>query len=208
MDGDLSAARLGGAGLELAGSRARCVRFSMRHLEAPDYAAWLNDPTVVRTLNLPSYRGGVSFETLRDYCEGLMASPNDLYLAIHDRADDAFVGTAKAGHISWHAGTADIGIMIGRRDRWGRGLGGDAVSILCAHLFENVGLRKLTAGAMAINPAVVRLFENLGFRREAVLRRQDAVDDGYCDHLLFGVFRDEFRPSHRNLHHSNVRGQT
>ncbi len=199
----MTALRLGDDGLELAGSRVRCVRFTRRHLEAPDYASWLNDPAVVRTLNLPAYRGGVAFETLRVYCEGLMASPNDLYLAIHDLADGAFVGTAKAGHVSWHAGTADIGIMIGRRDRWGRGLGGDAVSTLCEHLFERVGLRKLTAGAMAINPAVVRLFENLGFRREAVLRRQDAVDDGYCDHLLFGVFRDEFRSLHRN-----VRGQT
>jgi RimJ/RimL family protein N-acetyltransferase len=128
-----------------------------------------------------------------------MGSTTDLFLAVHDRSDDAFVGTVKAGHVSWHARTADIGIMIGRRDRWGRGLGRDAVSALCAHLFETVRLRKLTAGLMAINPAGIRLFESLGFRREALLRRQDAVDGSYCDHLLFGLFEDEFRPCHHPM---------
>jgi [ribosomal protein S5]-alanine N-acetyltransferase len=198
MDRDLAIAKLGGADLELVGARVRCTRFSGRHLESPDYLGWLNDHEVVRTLNLPSYWRGVAFATVRTYCENLMASSTDLFLAVHDLTDGAFVGTAKAGHISWHASTADIGIMIGRKDRWGRGLGRDAVSTLCHHLFEEVRLRKLTAGAMAVNPAIIRLFETLGFHREAVLREQDLTEGGFCDHLLFGAFRHEFRPSHCN----------
>ena len=197
MDGHLVSPRLGSADLELRGTKVRCMRFGERHVNAPEYLAWLNDLEVVRTLNLPSYANGVAIEVLRDYYENTRRSETDLFLAVHDLADDAFVGTVKAGHISWHAGTADIGIMIGRKDRWGRGLAGDAVSALCSHLFDAVGLRKLTAGAMAINPQVVRLFERLGFQHEARLRQQDAVDGGFCDHVLLGVFRDEFRPSHR-----------
>lgn len=199
MGDDLTAEAFGGSDLELVGVRVRCRPFNRGHLASPDYFAWLNDGTVTRTLNLPSYLGGVSHETLRGYCENLMGSKTDLFLAVHDRSDDAFIGTAKAGHVSWHARTADIGIMIGRRDRWGRGLGRDAVSALCEHLFGYVRLRKLTAGLMAINPAGVRLFESLGFRREAVLRRQDAWNDGFCDHLLFGLFADEFQPCHHSI---------
>ena len=193
MDGSLMP-RLRRDGLCIEGARSRLVPFDTRHRDDPDYLSWLRDPEVVRTLNLPRYLAApVPAAEVAAYCDALMRSDGDLFLALHDRSDGAFVGTAKAGHIDWHAGTADIGIMIGRRDRWGRGLATDAVYHLAHHLFERVGLRKLTAGSMAANPAMIRVFDRLGFAREGVFRRQDRLGDDYIDHIHFGCFADELR---------------
>jgi ribosomal-protein-alanine N-acetyltransferase len=170
------------------------VPFNERHLEDPEYLAWLHDDEVIRTLNLPAYWQPVPFDAVKAYCEGLWASQTDFFFAMHNNADDAFVGTLRVGHVNWAAGIADLGIMIGNRNYWGRGLAQDTIAALARWAFDDAGMRRLTAGAMAINPAMIRVFEKLGFQREGCLREQDPLrEGGYCDHILLGCMRNEFR---------------
>jgi [ribosomal protein S5]-alanine N-acetyltransferase len=177
----------------LSGRQTQLAAFSERHLHDPDYLRWLRDTEIVRTLNLPRYiETPVPFEEVSNYVKALMQSETDLFFAIQLLDPDIFIGTAKAGHIDWYSKTADIGIMIGRKDVWGRGLASDALSVLCEHLFESVGLRRLTAGVMATNPAMVRVFEKLGFSREGVFRQQDRLGDDYIDHIHLGCLKPEF----------------
>lgn len=175
----------------LTGRSVRLLPFADTHLTDPSYREWLRDVDVVGTLNLPRYvSGAVTDAEIAEYCRRLMASPDVLYFAI-EVDGDGFAGTAKAGPIDRYAGTADIGIMIGRKDLWGRGLASETIALIARHLFDTVGLRKLTAGSMANNPAMVRVFEKLGFRKEGVFRAQDRVGDDYVDHIHLGCFRDE-----------------
>ncbi len=179
--------------LVIDGSRCLLVAFGPQHRDDEVYLYWLRDPEVVRTLNLPRYlETPVSKTEVVDYCDALMASKTDLFLAILDQDDHQFVGTIKAGRIDEYAGTADIGIMIGCRERWNRGLATDAITTLAQYLFQRLNLRKLTAGSMACNPSMIRVFERLGFKREGLFREQDRLGDIYYDHIHLGCFRDEF----------------
>ena len=181
-------------GLRLEGERTCLVSFSEAHRDDPAYLNWLRDPDVVRTLYLPDYLAGpVPYKDVKTYCDRMIRSETDLFLALIDKTDDRFVGTLKAGHTNWYAGVSDIGIMVGDKDTWGKGFAQDAIFTLCHYLFQTVGLRKLTSGAMSINPAMIKVFEKLGFQREALLRAQDRTEDGYCDHVHFGCFPDELR---------------
>lgn len=180
--------------LHLVGAQAELVRFAARHRDDECYLGWLRDHEVLRTLNLPHYLAKpVGRTEITDYCNRLMSSPDDLFLAIHLRTGGAFVGTLKAARIDRYARHADIGIMIGRKDLWGRGLATEAISLLCRYLFDDVGLRRLTAGCMATNPGMVRVFEKLGFRREGVFREHDRIaESAFCDHIHLGCLRGEF----------------
>ena len=191
MDRALKPSRAAPADLRIEGRISHAVPFAKRHLHDPSYLAWVRDYEVVKTLNLTEYLTPVSFAQVKAYFDAMMASDRDLLLALYYTPNDAFIGTLKAGHIDGYAGTADLGIMIGRRDYWGRGIATDAIWTFSRYLFEALGLRKLTAGAMATNPAMIRVFEKLGFRREGVLRRQDRLADEEIDHILFGCFPDE-----------------
>ena len=169
------------------------VPFTERHLHDPAYLGWLRDIDVVRTIGRPDYWTPVPFDEVLAYCRGLFASPNDYFFALHYRADEAFVGTLRAGHINWRSRIADVGIMIGHRGYWGHGIGLDAVRALSRWLFERLEMRRLTGGAMAVNPAMIRIFEKLGFVHEARFRQQDVLPEGdYCDHVHLGCFRDEY----------------
>ncbi|MBH61070.1 MAG: hypothetical protein CL569_01175 [Alphaproteobacteria bacterium] len=182
MDGNLS----------IEGVRVVLAPFGKRHLDDPDYLSWLHDYEVVKTIGRPEYLTKVSYEEVADYVRTVTESPNDLFYAIHLRDGDGFVGTAKAGHIDRQAGIADIGVMIGSRSNWGQGLATDALGALCGHMFAQAGMRKLTCGIMANNPAMVRVFEKLGFRREATLRRQIPFEGDFLDHILLGCFAEEY----------------
>jgi ribosomal-protein-alanine N-acetyltransferase len=179
--------------LVIDGERCCLVSFSSQHRDHPEYLSWLRDVEVVRTLNLPHYvETPVQLSEVVAYCDALMNSKTDLFFAILDREDDRFVGTIKAGRIDRFTGTADIGIMIGCRERWNKGLATDAVKSLTQDLFQRLELRKLTAGTMACNPAMINVFERLGFKREGLFRAQDRIGDAYFDHIHLGCFRNEF----------------
>ena len=196
MDGHLKMAEMiVRDGLLIEGRITKLVPFAEAHLAAPRYLEWLRDRDVVSSLNLPVYlERPVAAETVEAYCNAITESDNDLFLAIHAKPDDSFIGTIKAGHIDWYARIGDIGIMIGDRAYWGRGIAQDSIFALCRYLFDEVALRKLTAGAMATNVAMIKVFEKLGFQHEAKLRAQDWQEDGgYCDHVLLGCFRQELR---------------
>src|SRR3990170_6809050 len=195
MDGDLNNVRLlCPEGLCLKGRLTYAVPFTRAHMRNATYLFWLRDRDVVRTLNLPAYMSTpVSEKTVEDYCQRIFASERDLFLALHDAATQRFIGTLKAANVDFYHGLADIGIMIGEKAYWGRGFASDAIGALARHLFDGLGLPRLTARAMALNPAMIKVFEKLGFRREGVLRAHDRYDGGTCDHVLFGCLKDELR---------------
>ena len=195
MDGNLNKAEvLRPHGLRITGRISHGVPFGDEHLRDPVYLSWLRDRDVMRTIGRPEYMAApVDFATVEAYYAQMKASSCDLFLALYHTADARFVGTLKAGHIDWHQGTADIGIMIGAKDYWGRGLATDAIGALALHLYDVLGLRRLTAGSMGINQAMIAVFEKLGFRREGVLRDHLRHDGGFCDHVLLGCFRNELR---------------
>src|SRR5204862_77624 len=72
---------------------------------------------------------------------------------------------------------ATLGIVIGRKEQWGKGLGSDAVTLLCRHAFDGLGLHKVCLSCYATNERGLRLYARTGFtpegrRRELVLNAQ------------------------------------
>ena len=176
----------------LDGKKTYVIPFSQRHLNDERYYGWLTDYDVIKTINRPDYIIPVPFDDVKRYCEDLMNSKTDIFLALYDKDEESFIGTVKVGSINWFSGTADIGIMIGDKGRWGRGFAQDALNMVCTYLFDVLGMRKLTAGSMAVNKSMITVFQKLGFREEGVFRLQDRFEGGYCDHIYLGCFKTEF----------------
>jgi [ribosomal protein S5]-alanine N-acetyltransferase len=170
--------------------------FTERHLTDPAYRSWLDDREVVRYLGRPEYLEPVPFAEIRSYVEGLWADDRCTFLAVHTVEEDEFIGTAKItfkpkGGPS--PDVADVGIMIGNRDYWGRGLATATLRAACRHAVDVLGARKLIAGAMSPNVAVIRAFERIGFMVEGRLRGQLDFEGGHVDHVLLGCFPGELR---------------
>jgi [ribosomal protein S5]-alanine N-acetyltransferase len=175
------------------GARASGTLVELRPL-APedvteDYLAWLRDRDVTRQLEVRFERH--TLESLRAWVEETGARDDTLLLAIVERASGRHVGNIKVGPLDRRHGTADVGLLIGAKDCWGRGYATEAISLATQLGFEQLGARKLTAGCYASNAASAAAFRRAGWRDEGVRRRQFVGVDGELeDQVLLGVTRD------------------
>lgn len=178
------------------GKYTSLIPFNESHLNAPRYYAWLSDLEVMKYIGRDEYLKPIRFEKVREYVEALWQSELCVFFALHYGEEDAFIGTVKVNYLN-EAGvmtrTADIGIMIGDRDYWGRGVATDALFAVCHYAFTTLGARKLTAGAVAANGAVIRAFQKIGFAEEGRLRGKLLISGEYFDHVLLGCFKNELR---------------
>lgn len=148
------------------------------------YVGWLKDPEVVRY-------SGQRFrvhtpETCRAYLASFEGSANH-FLAICDRRSDVMLGTLTVYRGLPH-GTADIGIMVGARQAWGQGIGGEAFCLVVAALKASGAIRKITAGTLAANRGMVRIMEKAGMQHEATRRAQELLDGVPVDVVYHATF--------------------
>ncbi len=155
-----------------------------------DYLGWLNDYEVTRYLETGKFPS--TQETIRSYVTNFRRSTTDLIFAIVDRETDQHIGNVTLNRINSIHRTADTGLMIGRREFWGKGYAFEAWSVLIEYAFQRLDLRKIIAGAVADNVASVVTLEKLGFTIEGRFRQEYFMEGEYRDGIRLGLFREEF----------------
>jgi RimJ/RimL family protein N-acetyltransferase len=133
----------------------------------------MNDPEVTRFLEsrFASHTPG----SLRRFISDAELAADVYLFAIELLDGRRHIGNIKLGPVERHHGRADIGLLIGAKDCWGRGYATEAIETVTGWAFAELGLRKVTAGAYAPNEGSIRAFERAGYHIECV-RRDHYVD--------------------------------
>jgi ribosomal-protein-alanine N-acetyltransferase len=93
-------------------------------------------------------------------------------------------GSAKSRH------AAEIGYWLAK-PWWGRGIMTAAVTALCDHAFQQLGISRITAGVFVGNAGSARVLEKAGFVLEAPLLRKCYRKDGrFIDAMLYAKVLD------------------
>jgi ribosomal-protein-alanine N-acetyltransferase len=165
-------------------------RFDLRPFTEADiddtYIGWLNDPEVMRYSN-QRFRTHDRKSCLA-YVQSFAGTDNYFLLATR-RVDAKPFGTLTV-YASRPHGTADVGIMIGERSMWGQGYGQEAWDLVVAWLLSEPRIRKVTAGAVVANGAMVRVMERSAMIREGTRRAQEIIDGKPSDIVYYARFRD------------------
>ncbi|XGB39054.1 MAG: GNAT family N-acetyltransferase [Cyanobacteria bacterium LVE1205-1] len=169
--------------LSLAGKQTLLRSFCADDIST-DYIDWLTDPEVVRFSN-QRFRTHTQ-ETALSYLNSFAGSGN-LYLGIRLAETQRLVGTITAYRSLPHQ-TADMGLLIGDRTCWGKGIGLDAWNTLLDYLLNVCCLRKVTGGTLRCNIGMVRIMERSGMQLEAVRAQQELVDQVPQDLLYYAKF--------------------
>jgi RimJ/RimL family protein N-acetyltransferase len=174
---------------------------SLRPLQAADAemtVVWRNDPAVRD--QVLSFRFPVTHQMEARFIERAIAGDgiDQCVAAIVDRADGALCGMVYLHDIDWISRHAKFGIMIGRQDRQGRGLGTHAMRLMLGHGFRVLNLERIYLYVADYNDAQ-HLYERYGFVHEGRLRRHVALDGRYHDLLVMGLLRDEYEAIEQRL---------
>lgn len=148
------------------------------------YVSWLNAPEINRYLESRYVTHTV--ESTQAFVASALASPNNLLLGIKSHQLGRHVGNIKLGPIDPHHETGDIGILIGDKAAWGKGIATSAVEAISEIARNRLKLRKLTAGCHASNAGSQRVFEKAGFVVEGVRTAQCLLDGVPEDVVLMG----------------------
>jgi RimJ/RimL family protein N-acetyltransferase len=144
-------------------------RIILRSLESdditPHYFSWFSDSTVVSMLEV-RFAPPNSIEDLAEFVAAVNDSEDTLMLGIFLQHNKIHIGNIKLGPINQYHSTADIGLLIGERDEWGKGYASAAIKTISDFAFSELGLIKLTAGCYASNKGSRRAFIKAGYIEE------------------------------------------
>jgi RimJ/RimL family protein N-acetyltransferase len=155
---------------------------------SPDYLAWLNDADVLR------YRGSKSFPTTMAQLESWISSlpgRGDLVLAIRTRDEGRHVGNIALNTILWTHRSAELSIMIGAKDVWGRGHGSAAIDLVSRHAFETMNLHRVWSESP--NPAFNATMKKLDWKEEGIKRQAFFLEGKFIDLCCWSLLVDEWR---------------
>lgn len=172
--------------------------FTRRDAASDDYLRWMNDPQVTRTIGRFDYLLPVSRAKLKQYFEDI-DTDTAIFLGIHTAVGRGtaprLIGTLKIYDLDPLARRASLGIMVGERKAWGRGIATAAIRAACRYVFEVLGFGKVTAGYLAGNSGMHQAFRKNGFRTEGILRRQVFFAGKLEDHVMVCKFANGKRPA-------------
>jgi [ribosomal protein S5]-alanine N-acetyltransferase len=156
------------------------------------YLGWLNDPEVTRYTETGVFPS--TPQDLERYYRNVASSKTDVMFAIVDKRSGRHVGNIKLGSIHWIHRTATMGILIGDKAFWGKGVGLEATQLMAGYGFERLNLHRINLGVFAEHTAAVRCYERAGFRIEGRLREDLFQGGEHKDRLLMGLLRSEYKP--------------
>ena len=172
--------------------------------DIPRFVEWLNDPEVRQGLLLhlplsradeerwfddmlqrPAWEHPLTIEVL----EGDTQSDNI-------RLEPAWrpVGNCGYHNLDWRCRSSEVGIFIGDKSCWNKGIGTQVMRLMLQHGFLTLNMNRIYLEVYETNPRAIRAYEKAGFVHEGRKRQGMYKDGRYCDILQMSVLRQEWQP--------------
>lgn len=145
-----------------------------------EYVSWLNDKEVVKFSEQRHKKH--DFTTCETFMKSFTNSPN-YFIAICLKSGE-HIGNASV-IIDGNNKLADIAIMIGKKKYWGNSYGKEAFGAILNYLIENKLARKITAGTMSENKAMLAILKNSGMHEECTRKEHFLLDGKEVDIVYF-----------------------
>jgi len=164
-------------------------RIYLRKLDEKDatqkYCSWLNDPEVNKYLETRE----ATIEELRQYIKDKNKNPNCLFLGIF-KENKKHIGNIKLEPIDFENKKATLGILIGDKEYWGKGIGTEAVKLLVNWSFDNLGLEEVNLGVISENKAAINVYTKAGFRIDRIEKRSIEHKGEFHDNVIMSIKRE------------------
>lgn len=157
--------------------------------DLPLKVQWYNDPDIRKTLILDeTLELGKTvqwFETVKD---------SDLRLDLIIETESSIsIGLISLVNIDCKQKTAEIVLVIGDKEYWGKGVMFEAESLLVQWAFQKNGIGKIWAQTQPENVASLITMRKLGFKIEGTLRKEKIIGGQRIDIVHLGLLPEEFK---------------
>ena len=148
-----------------------------------EYCDWLNDSEVNKYLETKE----ATIYELKQYIHDKNNNPNCLFLGIFLKENNKHIGNIKLEPIEFNNKNATLGILIGDKKYWGRGIGTEATKLLVNYAFNTLDLKEVNLGVISDNKAAIEVYKNAGFKIDMINKKSTRYGNKYYDGVVMSI---------------------
>lgn len=153
-----------------------------------NYLSWLQDSEIMQGIATSGY----TLESLKEYVQQKLSDRNISFFAICTIDTNEHIGNIKIDFHDSKANISELGLLIGNKNYWRKGVGFEACQLAINFGFQTLKLRKLYLAVYENNLNARQLYEKIGFKVEGILRKHVVVNNKLYDKYIMGIFKEEF----------------
>ena len=174
---------------DMSGNKLQGDLIYLRPIKAGDagktYVRWMNDPEVAQFLESRFQKH--TLKSIKDYVASMRKKRDEYLFAICLADGDRHVGNIKLGPVNKHHRFPHIGLLIGEKSHWGKGIATESIRLVTEFAFKRLKLHKVMAGCYASNIGSRRAFKNVGFIEEGIERLKWRSNGSFVNGIILGL---------------------
>jgi RimJ/RimL family protein N-acetyltransferase len=155
--------------------------------DPPRFVPWIADMEVTRYMGR---RIGMALYQEVDFFKRVGEAKDSVLWIIE--ADGETVGATGIHEIDWPNAHGKTGILIGVKDKWGKGIASEAMRLRTRYAFRELNLHKLMTEVFVENAASKRALEKNGYRTVGIRKEHFFTGGSWHDVWLGEVTREEW----------------
>lgn len=141
-------------------------RFFLRNITVNDvsdeYLRWLNDPEVNCYLETKK----TTIPELKQFIAERQFSPTCVFFGIFERKTNRHIGNVKLEPIDFTTRETMLGILIGNKQWWNKGVCTEVIKAVVQYAFEKTRLNSIRLGVISENKSAIACYKKAGFHIE------------------------------------------
>ncbi|OQY36717.1 MAG: hypothetical protein B6226_06110 [Candidatus Cloacimonetes bacterium 4572_65] len=118
---------------------------------------------------------------------------NGYNFVIVDKETKTPVGNCSLFKVDWVNRSCEMGMSIGNKSFWNKGLGTDAIELLLAFAFQIVNLNNVMLTVIEYNKRAIHIYEKAGFSLVGKRRELVSIAGSKYDLLVYDMLASEFK---------------
>ncbi|MFA6253154.1 MAG: GNAT family protein [Patescibacteria group bacterium] len=152
------------------------------------YLSWLNDKSIQKYTRRRGQK--MTMLGLKKFVKSIEKS-KDWHFAIIIKDSKKHIGNVFLNLVDDLNKSADLSIMIGDKNEWGKGYAGEVIKLATQFAFKELKLHRLSAGSP--NPAFNTVVKKLGWTLEGKRRDAFFFERKFIDISCWSILKNEWK---------------
>lgn len=161
------------------------------------FKKWLNDLSVNKYTSL--FGAALTAEEEEEWYESQRKRDDWAFFIIHFLEEEEPIGNCSLVEIDHRNRRGEMGIVLGEKDYWNRGLGTESVRLLTDYGFSVLNLHSINLQMKSFNERARRAYEKVGYRSAGKLRDYWYMNGEYYHNIIMDILKDEFYEQNDSL---------